>query len=75
MVNLISMPEPASTKVAAPTESAPPQLEELQSMIDVRDLMPVWGDFNEDLQQLGADELRAALRVQLVPEDVLRFLR
>jgi hypothetical protein len=38
-------------------------------------LSPVLGDFNEDLQQLGVDELRAALRVQLAPEDVARFLR
>jgi hypothetical protein len=32
------------------------------------------GDFNEDLRHLGIDELRAALRVQLVPEDAQRFL-
>jgi hypothetical protein len=43
--------------------------------IEAVTLSPVFGDFNEDLQQLGADELRAALRVQLVPEDVVRFLR
>jgi Toprim domain len=43
--------------------------------IETVTLSPVLGDFNEDLQQLGVDELRAALRVQLVPEDVVRFLR
>lgn len=36
-------------------------------------LSPVCGDFNEDLRQLGIDTLRAALRVQIVPEDVSRF--
>ena len=33
-------------------------------------LSPTLGDFNEDLRHLGLDDLRAALRVQLVPEDV-----
>lgn len=37
-------------------------------------LSPVLGDFNEDLRHLGADALRAALRVQIVPDDVSRFL-
>ena len=37
-------------------------------------LSPVLGDFNEDLRQLGIDALRAALRVQIVPEDASRFL-
>ena len=37
-------------------------------------LSPALGDFNEDLRHPGVDELRAALRVQLAPEDVLRFL-
>lgn len=36
-------------------------------------LSPVLGDFNEDLRQLGIDALRAALQVQIVPEDVSRF--
>ncbi|MFZ5680507.1 MAG: DUF7146 domain-containing protein [Pseudomonadota bacterium] len=31
-------------------------------------------DFNEDLRSFGVDELRAALRIQLVPADVIRFL-
>jgi hypothetical protein len=37
-------------------------------------LSPTRGDFNEDLRHLGLDDLRAALRVQLVPEDVARFM-
>jgi hypothetical protein len=37
-------------------------------------LLPTLGDFNEDLQQLGIDELRAGLRAQLVPDDVARFM-
>jgi hypothetical protein len=36
-------------------------------------LSPVLGDFNEDLRHLGIDALRAALRVQIAPEDVSRF--
>ena len=36
-------------------------------------LTPTLGDFNDDLRQLGPDALGAALRVQLVPEDVERF--
>jgi phage/plasmid primase-like uncharacterized protein len=38
-------------------------------------LLPRLGDFNEDLQHLGIADLRAPLRVQLVPEDVVRFMR
>ncbi len=38
-------------------------------------LLPTLGDFNDDLRQLGSDALAAALRVQLVPEDVDRFWR
>jgi hypothetical protein len=37
-------------------------------------LTPALGDFNEDLRHLGVDELRAALRIQLAPKDVPRFL-
>ncbi len=37
-------------------------------------LSPVLGDFNEDLRHHGIDALRAALRVQIAPEDVSRFL-
>jgi hypothetical protein len=42
--------------------------------IEALTLTPALGDFNEDLRHLGVDELRAALRVQLAPEDVPRFL-
>jgi hypothetical protein len=37
-------------------------------------LSPRRGDFNEDLRGFGIDALRAALRVQLAPEDVARFI-
>ncbi|WP_024510321.1 toprim domain-containing protein [Bradyrhizobium sp. ARR65] len=37
-------------------------------------LSPRLGDFNEDLHVFGLDALRAALRIQLAPEDVDRFL-
>ena len=37
-------------------------------------LSPQCGDFNEDLRRLGLDALRAALRIQLFPEDAVRFL-
>jgi hypothetical protein len=42
--------------------------------IEAMTLSPALGDFNEDLRELGVEELRAALRIQLVPEDVPRFL-
>ncbi len=32
------------------------------------------GDFNDDLRQLGREALAAAVRVQIAPEDVARFL-
>ena len=38
-------------------------------------LSPRLGDFNEDLRRFGLDALRAALRMQLAPEDVARFMR
>jgi len=37
-------------------------------------LSPSLSDFNEDLRMLGLDVLRTALRVQMVPQDVERFL-
>ncbi|MGX4803313.1 DUF7146 domain-containing protein [Bradyrhizobium guangdongense] len=37
-------------------------------------LSPRLGDFNEDLHIFGLEALRAALRLQFVPEDVVRFL-
>ena len=42
--------------------------------IEAIPLSPRLGDFNEDLHVFGLDALRAALRIQLVPEDVARFL-
>ena len=37
-------------------------------------LSPRLGDFNEDLRTFGIDDLRTALRIQLTPQDVIRFL-
>jgi len=37
-------------------------------------LSPRLADFNEDIRTLGIDALRAAIRVQIVPEDVARFI-
>ncbi|MGE0521674.1 MAG: toprim domain-containing protein [Variibacter sp.] len=42
--------------------------------IDAVALSPQGDDFNGDLRTFGIDALRAALRVQLAPEDVARFL-
>jgi hypothetical protein len=42
--------------------------------IEALSLSPALGDFNEDLLHLGTAELRASLRVQLAPEDVVRFM-
>lgn len=42
--------------------------------IEAVTLSPTLGDFNEDLRHLGIDALRAALRVQLAPQDVARFM-
>ena len=42
--------------------------------IEAIPLSPALGDFNEDLQRLGVDALRACVRVQLAPEDVARFM-
>jgi hypothetical protein len=43
--------------------------------IEARTLSPTLGDFNEDLRCFGIDDLRAALRPQLAPEDGPRFIR
>ncbi len=43
--------------------------------IEALALSPRMGDFNEDLRAFGLDSLRAALRVQLAPQDVVRFMR
>jgi hypothetical protein len=37
-------------------------------------LSPRLGDFNEDLHVFGLKALRAAISIQLVPEDIVRFL-
>lgn len=42
--------------------------------IEAMPLTPLEGDFNDDLQRFGADALRAALKDQLHPEDVRRFM-
>ena len=43
--------------------------------IEALALSPRMGDFNEDLRAFGLGELRAALRIQLAPQDVVRFMR
>lgn len=43
--------------------------------IEALTLTPVMGDFNDDLRRLGINALAAAIRVQLAPEDVVRFWR
>ena len=42
--------------------------------IDVVRLTPRLGDFNDDLRAYGLDDLRAHIRLQLVPEDAVAFL-
>ena len=42
--------------------------------IEAITLSPRLDDFNEDLGGFGIDVLRAAIRVQIVPEDVARFM-
>jgi hypothetical protein len=42
--------------------------------IEAITLSPRLGDFNEDLRALSIDALRAGIRVQIVPEDVVRFM-
>lgn len=42
--------------------------------IEAITLSPRLGDFNEDLRALGADALRAALRTQIAPQDIARFM-
>jgi hypothetical protein len=43
--------------------------------IEVLVLSPTFNDFNEDLCRIGADNLQHAVRLQLAPEDAVRFLR
>lgn len=42
--------------------------------IEAIPLSPGLGDFNEDLRLLGIDALRNAIRVQIAPADVARFM-
>ena len=42
--------------------------------IEALALSPRMGDFNDDLRAFGLDALRAALRLQLAPGDVVRFM-
>lgn len=42
--------------------------------IEAINLSPHLGDFNDDLRLAGVDALRDALRVQIAPEDVARFM-
>ena len=42
--------------------------------IEAISLTPLRGDFNADLRRYGADAIRAALKDQLHPEDVRRFM-
>jgi hypothetical protein len=42
--------------------------------IEAVTLSPTLGDFNEDLRLVGLAALRAAIRVQIAPQDVARFM-
>jgi hypothetical protein len=42
--------------------------------VEAISLSPQLGDFNEDLRTFGIDELREAVRAQLVPQDIERFM-
>ncbi len=42
--------------------------------IEAITLSSALGDFNDDLRASGLDQLRAAIRVQLAPQDVARFM-
>jgi hypothetical protein len=42
--------------------------------IEAITLSPTLADYNEDLRTLGIDEIRAALRIRLAPQDVIRFM-
>lgn len=54
--------------VAALTERA------MQAGVETIALSPQLSDFNEDLRAFGLAALRAALRIQLAPQDVVRFI-
>jgi hypothetical protein len=42
--------------------------------IETLGLLPSFDDLNEDLRRLGVEELRASVRLQLVSQDVVRFM-
>jgi len=42
--------------------------------VEAISLSPTLEDFNEDLRTLGVDALRTAIRAQLAPQDVARFM-
>ena len=50
------------------------RLRERAAGLDVRELVPIHGDFNLDLCRLGPDGMLARLADQLVPSDRTRFL-
>jgi hypothetical protein len=50
------------------------RLRERNSGLEIRELVPVHGDFNLDLCRLGPDDLIAHLAHQLAPCDRGRFL-
>jgi hypothetical protein len=43
--------------------------------IEAISLSPTQEDLNEDLRKLGIDALVAAIRVQIAPEEVARFMK
>lgn len=45
-----------------------------RSGIDVIPLLPQLADFNDDLRLVGIASMRAAVRIQLVPQDAARFM-
>jgi hypothetical protein len=45
-----------------------------KARMDAVALSPQSDDFNDDIRRFGIDALRAAVRMQLVPEDVARFV-
>ena len=49
------------------------RLRERSAGLDIRELVPVHGDFNLDLCRLGPDGMRAHLADQFVPSDRTRF--
>jgi phage/plasmid primase-like uncharacterized protein len=57
------------TAVAALTERA--EAAGVEALV----LSPQLGDFNEDLQAFGFGAVRAAVRIQLAPQDAVRFMR